>query len=348
MALRFITRHFSRDLGIDLGTATCLIYERGRGITVREPSVVAVRRGPGHEILAVGEEARQMIGRTPEDIQAIRPLREGVIADFDVTREMIRHFIRKATHGRPFFKPRVVVSVPTQTTEVERRAVIEATLWAGAREAYLIEEPVAAAIGAGLPIHEASGNMIVDVGGGTTDIAVISLGGIVTGQAIRVGGDAMDDAVARYVRRKFNLMIGERTAEEVKTSIGWAVDPPEDTVTDVRGRDYISGLPRTVEVRSSEIFEALAETLDVIISGVRMLLERTPPELVSDIMDKEIIATGGGSLLNGFAERLSHEVKMPVKVADSPVDCVAIGIGKTLENLGVYHRIFVAERKAAT
>lgn len=348
MALRFIRRHFARDLGIDLGTVNSLIYERGRGIILREPSVVAVKKGPGREILAVGEEARQMIGRTPEDIMAIRPLREGVIADFDTTREMIRHFIRVATHGRPFFKPRVVVSVSSQTTEVERRAVTEAAIWAGAREAYLIEEPVAAALGAGLPVHEPSGNMIIDVGGGTTDIAVISLGGIVAGQAIRVGGDAMDDAIARFVRRKYNLMIGERTAEEIKIAVGWASEPDREMTTDVRGRDYISGLPKTVEVKASEVFEALQEPVDLIVTGARTLLEQTPPELVADIMNKEIMATGGGSLLRGFAKRLSDGVNMPVRVADSPMDCVVLGIGKTLERLSVYQRMFVAGKRAAT
>lgn len=348
MALRFIRRHFARDLGIDLGTANCLVYERGRGIILREPSVVAVKRGQNREILAVGEEARQMIGRTPGDIQAIRPLREGVIADFDLTREMIRYFVRRVTRNRPFFKPRVVVSVPSQTTEVERRAVTEATIWAGAREAYLIEEPIAAALGAGLPVHEPSGNMVIDVGGGTTDIAVISLGGIVTGQAIRVGGDAMDDAIARFIRRKFNLMIGERTAEEVKIAVGWAVMPQKDISAEVRGRDYISGLPKTAEVRASEIHEALQEPLETIVAGVRVMLEQTPPELVADIMHKEIVATGGGALIRGFAELLEAEVKMPVRIADAPIDCVAIGIGKTLENLHIYRRMFVAAKRATT
>lgn len=348
MALRFITRHFARDLGIDLGTANSLVYERGRGIILREPSVVAIKRGTNREILAVGEEARQMIGRTPGDILAIRPLREGVIADFDITREMIKHFIRKATHNRPFFKPRVVVSVPSQTTEVERRAVTEAAIWAGAREAYLIEEPVAAALGAGLPVHEPSGNMVIDVGGGTTDIAVISLGGIVTGQAIRVGGDAMDDAIARFVRRKYNLMIGERTAEEIKISVGWASAPDHEMTADVRGRDYISGLPKTVEIRATEVFEAMQEPVDAIVSGARSLLEQTPPELVADIMNKDIVATGGGALLRGFARRLSEGVNMPVRVADSPMDSVAMGIGKTLQNISAYHRIFIAGKRAAT
>jgi rod shape-determining protein MreB len=350
MTLHFVRRHFARDLGIDLGTANSLVYERGRGVVLREPSVVAVKNGPTKEILAIGEEARQMIGRTPGDIEAIRPLNAGVIGDFNITREMIRYLIRKATKGRPFFKPRVVVSVTSQITDVERRAVTEATLWAGAREAFLIEEPVAAAIGAGLPVHEPSGNMVVDIGGGTTDIAVISLGSIVTGQLIRVGGEAFDEALARFIRRKFNLMIGERTAEDLKIAAAWAIEPTEknNTAVEVRGRDHISGLPKVITVQALEIFEAVQEPLETIIAGIRTLLEHTPPELLADIMDKEIVATGGGSLMRGFAERLAKEIRMPVRIADNPFESVVLGIGQTLENLSKYQRLFIAAKKAAT
>ena len=350
MALHFVRRHFSRDLGIDLGTTNSLVYERGRGVVLREPSVVAVKNGPTREILAIGEEARQMIGRTPGDIEAIKPLNAGVIGDFNITREMIRYLIRKVTKRRPFFKPRVVISVTSQITDVERRALTEATLWAGAREAFLIEEPVAAAIGAGLPVHEPSGNMVVDIGGGTTDIAVISLGSIVTGQLIRVGGEAFDESILRFIRRKFNLMIGERTAEQLKITAAWAIEPTEkmNSVVDVRGRDYISGLPKEIQVKASELYEAVQEPLEAIIVGIKTLLENTPPELLSDIMNKEIVVTGGGSLMRGLAERLSKEINMPVRIADNPFDCVVLGIGQTLENISKYQRLFIAAKKAAT
>ncbi|MGE5550321.1 MAG: rod shape-determining protein [Bacteroidota bacterium] len=347
MALRFITRHFMKDLGIDLGTANSLVYERGRGVVLREPSVVAVRKN-SREILAIGEDARQMIGRTPGDIVAIRPLRNGVIADFDLTREMMRYLIRRICRGRVFVRPRTVVSVPAGTTEVERRAVIEATINAGAREAFLIEEPVAAAIGAGLAVHEASGNMVIDIGGGTTDIAVISLGGVVTGQSVRVGGDAMDDAIARFVRRSSNLMIGERTAEEIKIGIGSAYPTPEETTLDVRGRDYVSGLPKTVVVRSDDIREALQEPLMAIINAVRNTIERTPPELVADIMHKEIVMTGGGSLLRRIGDLIHNEIGMPVRVADDPLTSVVIGTGRTLEHIELMNRVLVGAKHATS
>ena len=343
--MAIITKYFLKDLGIDLGTVNSLVYERGKGIVLREPSVVAVRRLT-REILAIGEEARQMIGRTPGDIMAIRPLRNGVIADFDLTREMLRHLIKRVCGRRIFLRPRAVVSVPAGTTEVERRAVVEATINAGAREAYLIEEPVAAAIGAGLAVHEPSGNMIIDIGGGTTDIAVISLGGVVTGQSIRIGGDAMDEAITRFIRRTSNLMIGERTAEEIKIAVGSAFPLPEEAAVEVRGRDYVSGLPKTIVVRSEEIREALQEPLSAIIHAVRNTIERTPPELVADIMHKEIVLTGGGALLRRIGDRLHHEIGMPVRVADDPLTSVAMGTGRALERMDLMERVLVGAKRA--
>lgn len=345
MPVRFITRHFMKDLGIDLGTANSLVYERKKGILLREPSVVAINKKT-KAVLAVGTEARQMIGRTPGDIVAIRPLREGVIADFEITREMIKYFIRKACRGRVFIKPRVVVSVPAGTTDVERRAVIEATLNAGAREVYLIEEPVAAAIGAGLPVHEATGNMVIDVGGGTTDVAVISLGGIVTGQSVRVGGDLMDEAISKFIRRNYNLMIGERTAEDIKVYMGSAYPLEKEIKYEVRGRDHVTGLPKVIQITSEEIRESLREPLNSIISAVRLTIEKTPPELVADIMFKEITLTGGGALLKGLDKLLSRELGMLVKVADEPLTSVAIGTGKTLEHIHLLTKVLVAAKRA--
>ncbi len=324
-----------------------MVYERAKGIVLREPSVVAVRKNT-REILAIGEGARQMIGRTPGDIVAIRPLRNGVIADYDLTREMLKYLIRRICRGRVFLRPRTVVSVPAGTTEVERRAVIEATISAGAREVFLIEEPVAAAIGAGLPVHEASGNMVIDIGGGTTDIAVISLGGVVTGQSVRVGGDAMDEAIARFIRRANNLMVGERTAEEVKMAIGSAFPLPEEATLEVRGRDYVSGLPKTVVVRSEDIREALQEPLAVIVNAVRNTVERTPPELVADIMHKEIVMTGGGALLRRVGDLIHSEIGMPVRVADDPLTSVALGTGRALEHLDVMSRVLVGAKHASS
>ncbi|MCL6590568.1 MAG: rod shape-determining protein [Firmicutes bacterium] len=347
MPVRFVTRHFMKDLGIDLGTANCLVYERNKGIIIREPSVVAIRKS-NKEVLAVGAEARQMIGRTPGDIVAVRPLREGVIADFDITREMIKYLIRKACHGKVFIKPRTVVSIPSGTTEVERRAVIEATLNAGAREVFLIEEPVAAAIGAGLPVHEATGNMIIDVGGGTTDIAVISLGGIVMGQSIPIAGDTMDEAITRYIRRNYNLMIGERTAEDIKIYLGSAYPLEEEFKYDVRGRDHVTGLPKIVKVDSAEIRGSLKEPLAAIINAVRYTIERTPPELVADIMSKDITMTGGGALLKGFDKLLSKELGMPVTVVNDPLTSVALGTGKTLEQIHLLSRVLITAKKATS
>lgn len=347
MPVRFITRHFMKDLGIDLGTANSLVYERNKGIIIQEPSVVAINKN-SKEVLAVGNEARQMIGRTPGDIIAVRPLRGGVIADFETTKEMIRYLIRRACHGKVFIKPRTVVSIPSGTTEVERRAVIEATINAGSREVYLIEEPVAAALGAGLPVHEATGNMVIDIGGGTTDIAVISLGGIVAGQSIPIGGDTMDEMITRYIRRTYNLMIGERTAEDIKIYLGSAYPLATELKSEVRGRDHISGLPKVIEVGSKEIRGALSETLATIINAVRQIIERTPPELVGDIMSKDIILTGGGALLRGFDKLLSKDLGMAVTVADSPLTSVALGTGKTLEQINLLSRVLVASKKATS
>jgi rod shape-determining protein MreB len=345
MPVRFITRHFKKDLGIDLGTANCLVYERNKGIILREPSVVAIRKNT-KEILAIGTEAYKMLGRTPGNIVAIRPLRNGVIADFEVTSEMLKHLIRKACHGRVFIKPRVVVSIPSGTTGVERRAVIEATLSAGAREVYLIEEPVAAAIGVGLPVHAPTGSMIIDIGGGTTDIAVISLGGIVTGQSVTIAGDVLDDNITRYIRRTYNLMIGERTAEEIKIFLGSAFPLEEEFSCEVRGRDHISGLPKVIEVNSIEIRESIKDSIFLIINAIRQTIEKTPPELVADIMSKEIILTGGGALLKGFDKLISSELGMGVCIAAEPLTSVVMGTGNTLEHINLLSRVLIAAKKA--
>ncbi|AZR73288.1 rod shape-determining protein [Anoxybacter fermentans] len=342
---KFISAPFSRDMGIDLGTANTLVYIKGKGITIREPSVVAKQQDTG-EILAVGEEAKRMIGRTPGNIVAIRPMKDGVIADFDVTEAMLRHFIKKAHKRIRLVHPRIVICVPSGVTEVEKRAVHDAAIHAGAREAYLIEEPMAAAIGAGLPVHEPAGNMVVDIGGGTTEVAIISLGGIVTSESIRVGGDEMDSAIVQYVKQNYNLMIGERTAEQVKVEIGAAiVEPGENEIREVRGRDLVSGLPKTIEISAEEIKEALKEPISRIISAVKRTLEQTPPELASDVMDKGIIMTGGGSLLKGLDRLISQETGMPVHIADDPLDCVAIGTGRVLDELNVLRRVLITPKK---
>lgn len=334
---------FSRDMGIDLGTANTLVHVKGKGIVLREPSVVAIQRDSG-SVLAVGEEAKQMIGRTPGNIMAIRPMKDGVIADFDVTQSMLKYFIAKSMVTRSFVRPRVVVAVPSGVTEVEKRAVIDATLQAGAREAYLIEEPMAAAIGAGLPVHEPTGNMVVDIGGGTTEVAVISLGGIVTSRSIRVGGDEMDESIVQYIKRTYNLMIGERTAEEIKIAIGSAISI-SDVQMDIRGRDLVTGLPKTLNISASEVQKALSEPVFSIIEAVKVTLEKTPPELAADIMDRGIVMTGGGSLLRGLDKLLSQETGMPVHIAEEPLSCVALGTGKALESLDVLKRILVSPKK---
>ena len=333
------------DMGIDLGTANTLVHVKGRGIVLREPSVVAIKSDTG-EVLAVGEEAKQMIGRTPGNIVAIRPMKEGVIADFDVTQAMLKYFIRKAMGSKTFMRPRVVVGVPSGVTEVEKRAVIDAAQQAGAREAYLIEEPMAAAIGAGLPVEEATGNMVVDIGGGTTEIAVISLGGIVTSRSIRIGGDEMDTAIVQYIKRLYNLMIGERTAEEIKITIGTAIVTPEtDRTMDIRGRDLVRGLPKTLTIQTREVREALNEPIYKIIDAVKNPLEKTPPELAADVMDHGIMMTGGGALLMNLDKLLSHETGMPVLVSEDALSCVGEGTGRTLENIGLLKSVVMSSKK---
>jgi rod shape-determining protein MreB and related proteins len=323
-------------MAVDLGTANTLVYVRGRGIVLSEPSVVAIDQRTG-DVHAVGIEAKRMLGRTPGDIQAIRPLKDGVIADFDVTEQMLRHFIQKV-HQNRWAHPRVVVCVPSGVTGVEKRAVEEATYSAGARQAYLIEEPMAAAIGAGLPVSEPTGNMIVDVGGGTTEVAVISLGGIVVSQSIRVGGDELDDAIIEHVKREYKLMIGSQTAEEVKLEIGSAYELPEEVEAEIRGRDLVSGLPKTVVLSSSEVRHALEVPLSQIIDAVKQTLDKTPPELASDIMDRGIVLAGGGALLQRLPDRVRAETQMPVHLAESPLTCVAVGSGRSLEEFDAIHR----------
>ena len=335
----------SHDMGIDLGTANTLVHIKGKGIVLREPSVVAIKSDTG-DVLAVGDEAKRMIGRTPGSIVAIRPMKDGVIADFDVTQAMLKYFIRKAMNSKSFVRPRVVVGVPSGVTEVEKRAVIDAAQQAGAREAYLIEEPMAAAIGAGLPVEEATGSMVVDIGGGTTEIAVISLGGIVTSCSIRIGGDEMDSSIIQYIKREYNLLIGERTAEEIKINIGTAiVNPKQDKTMDIRGRDLVSGLPKTVRIQSSEICDALREPVCKIVDAVKGTLEKTPPELAADVMDHGIMMTGGGSLLNSLDKLLSSETGMPVLVSEDALSCVGEGTGRSLENIELLKRVVMTTKK---
>ncbi len=344
MIFNGLLSRFTRDMGVDLGTANTLVYVRREGIVLREPSVVA-RRVDGGEILAVGEEAKKMIGRTPGDIVATRPLRDGVIADFDTTASMLAYFIRRALKGRSLLRPRVIVGIPSGVTEVEKRAVIDATLQAGAREAYLIEEPMAAAIGAGLPVSEPVGSMVVDVGGGTTEVAVIALGGIVTSRSIRVAGDEMDEAIIQYARKAYNLLIGERTAEDIKIRIGSAYPQKEEQTVEVRGRDLVSGLPRTVRMTSTQVREAMAEPIATIVEAVKMTLERTPPELAADIVDRGIIMAGGGSLLRGLDRLLGEETGMPVMLTEDPLSAVVLGTGKALEEIETLKKVLVTTRK---
>jgi rod shape-determining protein MreB and related proteins len=334
--LGYLNGFGGRDMAVDLGTANTLVYVRGRGIVLSEPSVVAIDHASG-EVHAVGVEAKRMLGRTPGTISAIRPLKDGVIADFDVTEQMLRHFIQKV-HQHRFAHPRVVVCVPSGVTGVEKRAVEEATRNAGARDAYLIEEPMAAAIGAGLPVSEPTGNMIVDVGGGTSEVAVISLGGIVVSVSLRVGGDEMDEAIIGHVKREYKLLIGNQTAEEIKLEVGSAFRMKEEVQAEVRGRDMLTGLPKTVIISSEEIRHALEEPVSQIVDAIRSTLDKTPPELAADIMDRGIVLAGGGALLNGLDERLRHETQMPVQLAESPLTCVAVGSGRSLELLEVMQR----------
>jgi rod shape-determining protein MreB len=338
-------KFFSKDMGIDLGTANTLVYVRSRGIVVREPSVVAIEEDT-KQVLAVGQEAKQMIGRTPGNIIAIRPLRDGVIANFDITQSMLKYFIQRAYPKKSLlFAPRVVVGVPSGVTEVEKRAVEEAAIQAGAKEAYLIEEPMAAAIGAGLPVEEPTGSMVVDVGGGTTEIAIISLGGIVASKSVRIGGDELDEAIVQYIKKEYSLMIGERTAEEVKFNIGSAYPKNKEEKMSIRGRDLISGLPKTLEISSTEILEALHEPINTILDAIKYTLEKTPPELASDIMEFGIMLTGGGALLDGIDQLIHKETGMPVHIAEEPLDCVALGTGKTIEEIETLKRVLISPRK---
>lgn len=321
----------SKKIGIDLGTANILVYERGKGIVLQEPSVVAMDRN-NNEVLAVGTEARRMLGRTPGNIVAIRPLKDGVIADFEVTEIMLKHFITKVVKRSRFFRPTVMVCIPAGITGVEKRAVIEASTQVGARKTFLIEEPLAAAIGAGLPIAEPSGSMVIDIGGGTSEIAVLSLGGIVVSESLRIGGDRFDEAMIRYIRDQYKLIIGEKTAEEIKINIG-AAYIEENKEYEVRGRDVVTGLPRNLTITSEETIVAFQEPINMIIDAVKRVLEQTPPELSSDIMDRGIIMTGGGSLLSGFDKLMSKETNIPVFIADDPLSCVAKGTGHALEEI---------------
>lgn len=327
----------TKDLGIDLGTANTLVFVRGKGIVVREPSVVAIRTDT-KTIEAVGESAKKMIGRTPGNIRAIRPMKDGVIADFETTATMIKYFIRMAQKQRTLFPkhPNVMVCVPSGITAVEQRAVEDATRQAGAKEAYTIEEPFAAAIGADLPVWEPTGSMVVDIGGGTTEVAVISLGGIVTSRSVRVAGDEMDEAISQYIKKNYNLMIGERTSEQMKMQIGSAMKSGGEETMEIRGRDLVTGLPKTISVSSDEVTAALNDTIYAIVEAVKVTLEKCPPELSADIMDRGIVLTGGGALLRNLDKLLTRETGMPVIVADHPLDCVAIGTGRALEHIHLF------------
>jgi len=341
----------AKDLGIDLGTANILVYIRGEGIVMQEPSVVAIQKST-KEILAVGNEAKRMIGRTPENIIAIRPMKDGVIADFDVAQAMLRYFITKASHRFSLIKPAIVIGVPTGVTAVEERAVKDAALQAGAKDVQLLSEPMAAAIGAGMPVEEPTGNMIVDIGGGTTEVAVISLGGIVTDKSIRVGGDEMDSHIISYLKRKYNLMIGDRSAEDIKISYGSAyfTDAPEDqerknSMYPIRGRDLVEGLPKTIEVSGAELQEAMREPVGRIMEGIRYCLEHTPPELSADIMDKGIVLAGGGAMLYGLDKLIRDETGMPVTLSEDPLTAVAMGTGIVAENLSQWRKILAGARR---
>jgi rod shape-determining protein MreB len=328
---------FSNDIGIDLGTANTLVYVKDRGIVLREPSVVAIQEGT-KRILAVGEEAKRMLGRTPGNIVAIRPMKAGVIADFEITEAMLRYFIKKIHNRRKMVRPRIIIAVPSDITEVEKRAVKDSALHAGAREVFLIEEPMAAAIGVGLPVQEPAGNMIVDIGGGTTEVALISLAGIVFSRTVRVGGDEMDECIVQYMKRVYNLMIGERTAEEIKMTMGSAYPVGEETSIEVKGRDLVAGLPKTLTITSEEIREALQEPVSSIIDAIRITLERCPPELAADLVDRGMILAGGGSLLAGIDKLIAEQTGLPVHVADDPLSAVAEGTGVVLTELNFLRR----------
>lgn len=337
-----VTSFIGRDMAIDLGTANTLVYVRGRGVVLNEPSVVAVNTSTGG-LVAVGADAKKMIGRTPGNIVAVRPLKDGVIADFDIAERMLRYFIQKVHRRRNLARPRVVVCVPSGVTGVERRAVEEAAQRAGARRVHIIEEPMAAAIGAGLPVSEPTGNMVVDIGGGTTEVAVISLGGIVAAQSVRVAGDELDNAIIQYVKKEYALLLGERTAEGIKMAVGSAFPVPDEPHAEIRGRDLVSGLPKTIVVSAAEIRRAVEEPVNAIIDAVRSTLDRCPPELSGDIMDRGIVLTGGGALLRGLDERLRHETGMPVQVAETPLESVVLGSGRCVEDFEALRQVLTAE-----
>jgi rod shape-determining protein MreB len=343
MILDPILGWFSNDLAIDLGTANTLVYVKGKGIVLSEPSVVAVRadgRGP-NKVLAVGKEAKMMLGRTPGNIVAIRPMKDGVIADFEITEAMLRHFIRKVHNRRTLIRPRIIVSVPSGITQVEKRAVRESAESAGAREVYLIEEPMAAAIGAGLPITEPTSNMVVDIGGGTTEVAVISLAGIVYSKSVRVAGDKMDEAILQHIKRKYNLLIGERTAELVKTTIGNAYMGEVVERMQIKGRDLVSGIPKIIEIDSDEVRESIREQIDTIVETVKIALEQTPPELAADIVDRGIVLTGGGALLKGLDKLLREETALPITITEDPLSTVVLGSGKALDNIDILREVMI-------
>ena len=331
---------FAKDIGIDLGTANTLVHVKGKGIVVREPSVVAIDKAT-NKVLAVGNAAKDMIGRTPGNIVAIRPMKDGVIADFDITQAMLRSFIKAVSSSGSIMKPRVVVCIPSGITEVEKRAVEEAVLQAGAREAYLMEEPMAASIGAGLPVEEPTGSMVVDIGGGTSEVAVISLGGIVTSRSVRVAGDALDSAIVAYIKKEYNLMIGDRTGEQVKLAIGSAYPEETEHTMEIRGRDLGTGLPKNITISQEDIRGALDEPITAIVDAIKFTLEKTPPELSADIMDRGIMLTGGGALIRGLDKLITRETGIPVYVAEDPLDCVALGTGKVLEEIETLKKVLI-------
>lgn len=340
MVFNAIGGMFSNDLAVDLGTANTLVYVKGKGIVLREPSVVAVHVGSG-KVLAVGADAKQMLGRTPGNIQAIRPMKDGVIANFEITEAMIRHFIQKVHNRKALVRPRVIIAVPSGITQVEKRAVRDSAESAGAREVYLIEEPMAAAIGVGLPVQEPSGNMIVDIGGGTTEVAVISMSGIVFSKSVRVAGDEMDEAIVTYIKKKYNLLIGERTAENLKIKIGTVYPTGNNNSLEAKGRDLVAGIPKTLLITEDEIREALSETVNMIIDAVKVTLERTPPELAADIVDKGIVLAGGGAMIKGLDTLLREETGLPITLAEDPLSAVVLGTGKVLDEIELLKKVSV-------
>lgn len=338
---------FANEVGIDLGTANVLVYIKGKGIVLNEPAVVAINKDT-NEILAVGEEARQMLGRTPGNIVAVRPLKDGVISDYDITERMLKHFIRKTCGAGKFFKPKIMVCVPSGVTEVEKRAVREATMQAGGKDVFLMEEPLAAAIGAGLDITKPDGTMVIDIGGGTTDIAVMSMGGIVTSQSVKIAGDRFDDAIIKYMRKEHKLYIGERTAEDLKLKIGTAFPRETNVSMECRGRDLVTGLPKVVEVSSKEIMEALDEPLSIICEAIHRVLESTPPELAADISNSGIVITGGGAMLYGIDKRVEQRTGITCYIAENPMNCVAVGTGKALDSLLILENAALNRKKSFT